>query len=199
MKQRIILVHGFNVADGGKGTTGRLGDLYGKEFNKYEIVEFSTGWRGLLGVRFKNKRRAQQLANIIKPCDILVGHSDGCNLLDQALHELSSFHPAKVNLVYFNPALDRDTALAKIVDRCIVFHTETDNVVWISKWLAFHPWGEMGKKGYKSTKPCLHDSRYLNMSYETLGFHGLGHSGVFKSPLALSACRDYINGVFGLE
>jgi len=190
MKQRVILVHGFNVSDGGRGTTGKLARKM--ESDGFEVHEFSTGWRGLVGVRVSNKRRAQQLAARVKPGDILIGHSDGCNLIDQALHELSSLHPSKVSTVYFNPALDRDTALAPIVTKCLVFHTESDKVVWISKWLAFHPWGEMGMKGYKATKPCLHDSRYENISYESIGHHGLGHSGVFNSPIALQSCYDII-------
>jgi len=154
-------------------------------------------WRdSFKGVRVSNKRRAQQLAAKVKPNDILVGHSDGCNLVDQALHELSSLHPSKVNCIYFNPALDRDTALAPIVNKCLVFHTVSDKVVWISKWLAFHPWGEMGMKGYKETKPCLHDSRYVNISYDAMGYSNLGHSGVFHSPLALQACFDIIQYEF---
>jgi len=195
MKQRVILVHGFNVSDGGRGTTGQLARKLEKD-GRFDVVEFSTGWRGLIGVRVSNKRRAQQLAAKVKPNDILVGHSDGCNLVDQALHELSSLHPSKVNCVYFNPALDRDTALAPIVNKCLVFHTESDKVVWLSKWLAFHPWGAMGMKGYKPVKANLQDNRYVNISYDAMGYSNLGHSGVFHSPIALQACFDIIQYEF---
>jgi len=197
MKQRVILVHGFNVSDGGRGTTGQLSRLMEKT-GLFEVIEFSTGWRGLLGVRISNKRRAQQLASKIKPNDIVIGHSDGCNLADQALHELSSLHPSKVGCVYFNPALDRDTALAPIASKCLVFHTDSDKIVWLSRWLAFHPWGEMGMKGYRATKPCLHDSRYRNISYESIGHNHLGHSGVFHSPLALKSCFDILLEEFAI-
>lgn len=196
MKQRVILVHGFNVSDKGAGTTGRLAELLRKDFNKFEVIEFAPGWRGLLGVRLNNKRLAQQLAQKIQPNDILIGHSDGCNLLDKALHELSSLYPAKVKLVYINPALDRDTALSSIVERCLVFHTESDRVVWLSRFLAFHPWGEMGMKGYKPAKKELFDFRYQNVPFEKLGFHNLGHSGVFKSPIALNSCCEFILDAF---
>jgi len=196
-KQRVILVHGFNVSDGGAGTTGRLAEHYRKD-PRYEVSEFSTGWRGLLGVRVSNKRRAQQLAARIQEGDILIGHSDGCNLIDMAVHEHTSMHPGKVNCVYFNPALDRDTALGKAVSKCIVFHTVSDRIVWLSRWLAFHPWGEMGMCGYKATKPSLHDPRYLNISYESIGHHGLGHSGVFKSPIAVKDIFEIIEDEFHL-
>ena len=36
-------------------------------------------------------------------------------------------------------------------------HNEGDNTVWWSKWLPFHPWGDMGQKGYRGI-----DVRYNN-------------------------------------
>lgn len=190
MKQRVIIIHGFNVRDKGSATTGRLATLL--RFRGYEVLTFSTGWRGLLGVRLGNKRRAQQLAAMVRPGDWLIGHSDGNNLIDQALHELSSLDAGRVNCVYFNPALDKDTALAAIVSRCLVFHTPSDRVVWLSKMLRFHPWGEMGRTGYRAADESLHDPRYTNISYESLGFSDLGHSGVFKKIPSVRACLDQI-------
>jgi len=194
--QRVILVHGFNVKDGGAGTTGRVAAKLREDPRIGEVVEFSTGWRFLLRVRISNNRRAQQLAALAKPDDILIGHSDGCNLIDKAMHELASLHKAKVNCVYINPALDRDTALSAIVSKCLVFHTDSDMIVWISRFLIAHPWGEMGMKGYRAVKQCLHDKRYQNISYEALGHHELGHSGVFKSPIALKDVLEVIEDEF---
>ncbi len=189
--ERVILVHGFNVSDGGAGTTGRAADKFRKR-GGLKVIEFAPGWRGLLGVRFGNKRRAQNLAKIIQPGDLLIGHSDGCNLIDKACHELSSLGPESVHCVYFNPALDRDTALSRIVSKCLVFFTKSDETVWLSKWLPFHAWGEMGRKGYKPSEPSLDDDRYENISFESLNHHGLEHSGVFKSPNALQDCYGRI-------
>lgn len=193
---RVILVHGFNVKDDGAGTTGMAAAEYRKRPG-VEVIEFKPGWRGLLGVRLGNKRRAQNLAKLIQPGDLLIGHSDGCNLIDQACHALASLGRETVDCVYFNPALDRDTALSKIVSKCIVFYTKTDDTVAISKWLAFHPWGEMGKKGYKAKEPSLHDDRYINISFETLGHYDLEHSGVFKRRAALTASLAQIQIEFG--
>ena len=181
--KRAIVVHGFNVRDGGAGTTGQAAIRLREK--GVDVIEFKPGWRGLLGVRLGNKRRAQNLAKLIEPGDLLIGHSDGCNLIDKACHELSSLGSETVDCVYFNAALDRDTALSKIVSKCLVFHTESDNTVRVSKWLALHPWGEMGRKGYKAAHPSLHDKRYINCSYESLGHYDLGHSGIFKRHLAL--------------
>lgn len=178
-------MHGFNVSDDGANTTGQLAILF-RKLKDVEVVEFTPGWRGLLGVRLGNKRRAQNLAKLIRPGDLLVGHSDGCNLLDKACHELSSLGSETVNCIYLNAALDRDTALSKIVSKCLVFHTKSDTTVWVSKWLALHPWGEMGRKGYKAAHPHLHDDRYINVSYESIGHHDLKHSGVFQRMAALN-------------
>lgn len=193
--ERAILVHGFNVRDDGAGTTGRLAKRL-RDQGGIEVVEFQPGWRGLVGVRVSNKRRAQQLAKLIRPDDLLIGHSDGCNLIDMACHELTSFNPSKVKCVYFNPALDRDTALSPIVEKCLVFHTESDRIVWISRHLLFHPWGEMGQKGYKAIRQNLHDDRYRNIAYEALSHHQLGHSGVFHNPIALADCHELIRAHF---
>lgn len=181
---RVILVHGFNVSDDGANTTGKLANLFYKRLG-VRVIEFTPGWRGLLGVRFGNKRRAQNLANLIQPGDLLIGHSDGCNLIDKSCHELSSLGSEAVDCVYFNAALDRDTALSKIVRKCLVFHTKSDTTVWLSKWLALHPWGEMGRKGYKAQHPSQHDDRYINVSYESMGHHDLEHSSIFKRVAAL--------------
>lgn len=188
---RVILVHGFNVKDGGAGTTGRLAKKF-EAMDDVEVVVFAPGWRGLIGVRVSNKRRAQQLAELIRPDDLLIGHSDGCNLIDLACHELSSLGDESVNCVYFNPALDRDTALSRIVRKCLVFHTLSDRVVWISRFLLLHPWGQMGRKGYKAKRKELHDPRYRNRAFEDMGHHGLKHSGVFASPIALNDSLAHI-------
>ena len=189
---RYILVHGFNVKDDGVGTTGQLAAKIRKETPNAEVIEFKPGWRGLWGVRTSNKRRAQQLAKLIKPGDLLIGHSDGCNLIDMACHELNSFHEGKVNCVYFNPALDRDTALSPIVTKCVVFHTKSDRTVWLSKHLPLHRWGEMGQEGYAAQRKELFDDRYINVSYESMGHSDLEHSGVFKRAAALKDCHTRI-------
>lgn len=193
--QRVIIAHGFNVSDNGAGTTARLAAKF-REDPRYEVTEFETGERGFMDVRLKNPRLSQELARLVKDGDIIIGHSDGCNLIDKALHAKDSLHPGRVRCVYLNPALDRDTALSGIVDKCLVFHTESDKVVLVSKYRPFFAWGEMGMKGYRAVRPSLHDPRYRNISYESLGHHQLGHSGVFKSSIALNRVFEEIEDEF---
>lgn len=193
-KQRAIIVHGFNVSDGGKSTTGRLAALMHRN---YTVIRFKTQWkRGLLrdlwSVRHRNEKRAKALASIIRPGDLLIGHSNGCALIDMALHQLASLHPATVKVAYFNPALDKDAPLAANVEKCLLFYTPSDHTVWKAKLLPFHPWGEAGRTGYKAKDESLCDPRYESISYESLGYANLKHSGVFKNYQAAKTCLKQI-------
>ena len=192
--KRVILVHGFNVADGGKQTIGRLKPYIRERWPDAEIVEFTTDWkrglfRDLITVRFRNGKRAKKLASIIREGDLLIGHSNGCALLSRALWDLASLCKCpQVDVAFFNPALDKDTPLAPQVSKCWVFWTPTDETVGVAKKLLFHEWGEMGKTGYVEAQRHKVDSRYTNCNYEEMGFPHLEHSGVFANTEAMREC-----------
>lgn len=189
---RVILVHGFNVRDGGAGTTDGLRPHFARE--GFKVLEFDTGWRFLAGVRFGNAKRARRLARMIQPGDILIGHSDGCNLINLASWHLSGTEqPKPAAAVYLNPALDRDTQLAPQVKSALVFFTPSDWIVRVARWLRWHPWGDMGRVGYIEKNAVYQDGRYHNMSYEHLAIAAPGHSGAFKKPEHLARIMCYIN------
>lgn len=188
--RRAILVHGFNVSDMGSGTTDKLRPFL--EGLGLDVIEFDTGWRGLLMVRFGNRKRGNKLASLIRPGDVLIGHSDGCNLINMACWELASMdRKPKVACVYLNPALDKDTPLAPQVQSALVMHSKSDRVVWISRFLAFHRWGEMGRVGYCEDQSRI-DKRYENCPYESIGIESPGHSGAFRSQKSLDALQSKI-------
>ena len=188
---RVILVHGFNVKDGGKGTTDGLRPYF--EAKGFTVLEFDTGWRFLAGVRFGNGKRARRLARMIRPGDILVGHSDGCNLINLASWHQSGAKGKPVACIYLNPALDRDTQLAPQVSAALVFYTRTDKIVAVANWLRFHPWGDMGRVGYIEKNQVYLDGRYHNIEYEHIGIEKAGHSGAFKKPQHLARIFNYID------
>jgi len=184
---RVLLVHGFNVRDGGKGSTDGLRSHF--EGEGFAVAEFDTGWRFLAGVRWGNAKRARRLARMIRPGDLLVGHSDGCNIINLASWHLSGSSLKKpVAVIYLNPALDRDTQLAPQIVGALVFATRSDRIVQIASWLRWHPWGDMGRVGYRDA-PVYQDPRYRNTFYEHLGIKKAGHSGAFKRP-------DYLRRIF---
>ncbi len=180
LARRVILCHGFNVRDNGAGTIDQL--IPHLTDRGCEVVQFDTGWRGLLGVRYGDAKRAAKLASIVRPGDVLIGHSDGCNVINQAGWLLADNETRKpFAVVYCNPALDSDTPLAPQVKGALVFFTSSDRIVWFSRVLLGHPWGEMGRTGYRAKEEVTNDGRYHNVSYEHLGIDSPGHSGAFKS------------------
>lgn len=177
-KKRAILEHGYNVRDGGASSIDRI--IPALKLLGYEVIETNRGWRGLLDVRFNSRKRVEKLAALIRQGDLLIGHSDGCNLINRATQHLSGLGGGRVNVIYFNPALDVDTPLAGVVDRALVFHTPSDWLVGLASLLWFHDWGSMGRDGFTPRTALEDDPRYLSVAYEQIGIHRPGHSGVFK-------------------
>ncbi len=149
-----FLVHGFNVRDDGKGTTDCLGTTLKR--NSFNPVQFDYGWIGLLGARVFSHNIAKILASISQEDDIAIGHSNGCNIINQALNYGAKFK----RVLYISPALDKRTVLHPNVERVIVLHTRKDWIVQLAALLPFHPWGNMGRVGYQGT-----DKRYENIDW----------------------------------
>jgi len=192
-KKRVILVHGFNVRDKGADTIDRLRPYF--EDRGYEVIEAIEGFRFLIGVRLFNGRRAKKLASMIQPGDVLIGHSDGCNIITMAcklLAKRGGFPHMSLPCVFYNPALDKDTWQHATVKKVLVFHTRSDKPVLFSKFLPFHNWGEQGRIGYFGPQWYLHK----NVEYDRLGFPGLEHSYIFSKPLAMfSTVAEFDNWI----
>lgn len=166
----VHLVHGFNVRDGGKGSIAKLAPAFTSA--DFEVVTFAYGWLFLARVRFGTSKLARKLAASVRPGDIGVGHSNGCNLLNEAAWLGAPF----AHLVYINPALDSDAALAPQVKSLDVWHSPSDAAVRVARVLWFHPWGDMGAVGYQG-RP---DSRIRSFNKERdFAVSSSGHSDVF--------------------
>jgi hypothetical protein len=174
--QLVILVHGFNVRDGGKRTIGRLRRFF--EDRGCEVVDYRYGWVGILGAIFGLEKQSRQLTALCRSGCIVVAHSHGCNVAHEAV-----WHYAPIRrMCYISPALDRDAALPPRertrLERVDVWHSEVDGPVRWSRRLPWNRWGEMGATGYIGG-----DKRYLNFDRVDIGggeFGGLKHSGVFQ-------------------
>lgn len=177
----VILIHGFNVTDGGAGTVRRLKPFY--QMRGANVTSLRYGWFGLLRARFCNEEVSENLARLITRSAktysqiIVVGHSNGC-----AIAHLASFKCSEQihRFVYINPALKLDYAPAQNVKGIDVWHNAEDNAVLWAKLLFWRakerPWGLMGRTGYKGN-----DSRFVN--FDTANDFSLkvkGHSAVFK-------------------
>lgn len=172
MRKHAVLVHGFNVSDGGKETIATL-EPYLRDYN---LQSANYGHFGLLGVRMYNKSIAKMLTGMVVPGSIGIGHSNGCAILARAC-DLGA--PIK-KLILINPALDRDWKFCDSLEEIIVLHNIHDHVVTKSKWLFNHPWGELGRTGYEGDDP-----RVINV--ETYAEYGVeGHSGFFEKPWCIT-------------
>jgi len=190
--KRIVLLHGFNVWDGGKKTTGRLVEGLREVC---PVVEFPTGLRLLLGQRLGSSRRARELAAFIEPGDFLIGHSDGCNVIDEALWVLAdSIYGERGNVfaAYLNPALDKGTPLSPVAGKVFVYATDSDKTVWWSKFRPSSKWGQMGKVGYIQEDLLKFEPRYTTTFYNSLGIVNPKHSGVFHSAENLALITEDI-------
>ena len=196
----VILIHGFNVWDGGRATVGRLAPF----FNARGIPHFAVnyGHFGLLETRLKNIRVAKRVALACRAAAnqkvIVVGHSNGCAIAHLAASEFG----AKIDkAVYINPALKKDMPLPDSVPELDVWYSPSDRPVRLARWLLpsrMRPWGEMGATGYQGVE----DSRITNFNkQENYRVQSSEHSDVFtlsKLPffgsLIARAASDILKG-----
>ncbi len=172
-----ILVHGFNVRDKGEKTIDKLKPFLIEE--GYYIIEFDYDWTGVLRVRLYNNSLAMAICSVSKhfsDCWVVAfGHSNGCSIIHKAAHKGAFFN----EVVYINPALDKDAPLASQIKTAHVWHSISDKPVRIARWFIKHSWGEMGATGYVGN-----DKRYKNYDKENgLRFiiSSNSHSDIFET------------------
>ncbi len=178
---QVILVHGFNVWDGGRDTVGKLHGFF--TALGVPCVLLNYGHFGLLDTRFKNDAVARRLRDTAHSAAIAgyqvvaIGHSNGAAII----HRATTAYAARIDrAVYINPALQRDLAPGLQVKRVDVWHSPSDTQVQWAKLLPVidaRPWGEMGATGYRGA-----DARMVNLNKETnFAVKSREHSDVFDS------------------
>tara|TARA_B100000683_G_scaffold220528_1_gene217458 strand:- start:519 stop:1004 length:486 start_codon:yes stop_codon:yes gene_type:complete len=120
--------------------------------------------------RFGNMGLSQAIGDMMDEGDAFVAHSNGCDLV----RRLSWMDVPPFSAVLINPALDRDTDFGPRLNQALVMYNRCDWAVWLARWLIMHPWGAMGRKGYKGNDPRIDNLDCWPMAK--------GHSGVFRRP-----------------
>lgn len=166
---KIVLIHGFNVKDGGAETVDRLEPHLTALGHTIEKDEADYGFFSLWMVRFRKHSAVLRIVNALSSADAVVAHSNGANYAIKALR-LILFNKLKV--VFLSPALNRKTKIPEAVEHLHVFHTRSDWIVWLSGFLWFHPWGRMGQRGYKGNNPNVTNMDFTDVIK--------GHSDWFK-------------------
>ena len=173
---KIVLVHGFNVRDGGKRTVDQLAPLIRNAGYSVDLDEGDYGFFNIWMVRFRKSKTRQRvlhrLAKAFEMADVIITHSNGANFATQALDLMEHEYNNKKLVIHISPALDRDTEIPNAVQHQLVMYTPHDKAVRLSSWLLFHPWGRMGAKGYSGN-----DNRNTNLEVEAVK----GHSSWFKA------------------
>lgn len=194
MSTLAILVHGFNVWDGGRATVGKLRPFLAQQGIPYVMINY--GWLGLLGTRLQNRRIAKRVAAAVDAGHkagyrvVVVGHSNGCAIT----HLAACDYGAAIDLaVYINPALGSGCTPCSRVKALHVWYSPSDWPVRLAK-LLWHckarPWGAMGATGYKGT-----DARVTNYNKE-IGYPVSSHE---HSDMFAPQCVPYFGPVLARE
>lgn len=180
MNPQILLIHGFNVWDGGKATVGELRGYFAARDMPYHILKY--GHFGLWDARTKNDNVARQVADFVtraKEPVVCIGHSNGCAIIYLAITKYNA-HPA--HCVFINPALEADALEQPLPISFDIWHSPSDKPVKWARFLPktqFRPWGDMGAVGATNGKP---DSRIVNYNKETdYPVSSNEHSDVFRT------------------
>lgn len=179
---KTVLVHGFNIRDGGENTIDKFAPELRKLGYTVDIDEADYGHWNLFAIYFGGKRGVvRRLMAAFWDADLIITHSNGASFANKALRRMGPRHDGKRLLVHFSPALKRKTPIPFAVDHQFVYHTRGDWVVRMASYLPFLPWGRMGAFGYKGKGPITN----IDRSDEVVG-----HSNWFKGANAVNYPRD---------
>lgn len=149
MSKLCLLVHGFNVKDGGKGTIGRLLPFF--TARGWDTVLFKMGFINLVEIYTENNKYAKRLAESAVNAKrlgqrvVAVGHSNGCAVIHLAVTK----YAAPIDSVtYINPALDNTLKPAEQVKKWSVWYSPSDWPVKLARFMPRSIWGQMGATGY---------------------------------------------------
>jgi hypothetical protein len=157
---KVVLIHGFNVKDGGAKTVDRLApylEQYGYQVDKDEA---DYGYLSLFAVRLKKHKAILRIVKAMRTADVVIAHSNGANYVLKALKFITE---NKIRVVFLSPAANRKAKFAESASRVDVFYSRTDFWVWLSGFLLFHPWGRMGQRGPKTNDPRVFAHNYSDM------------------------------------
>jgi len=173
---RFVIVHGFNVRDGGRNTTDQLIPYIRAGGHDVDEDEGDYGYFNIWMIRmFKAYRKSRvlyRLAKAFETADVILDHSNGGNFTTQALDMMGPDYNNKILVIHISPALNYKTQIPGAVRRQLVLHTKHDFWVKLATFIPFkHPWGRMGAVGYQGN-----DNRNTNVKDNRIP----GHSAWFN-------------------
>ncbi len=182
-KTIVILIHGFNIKDGGKSTVDKLLPY----LQDYLTHQFDYGWIDFFRTDSLNKKLVPILAEVYNGYKelgykvVVVGHSNGC-----AIANLAAEHCQISNddcFIYINPALST-LAYPTQICKTYVLWSEYDQPTRLYKWVEkaipvikskWRPWGDMAARGYTGKLKCM-----VNINLNALYFSNTGNYIMFQ-------------------
>jgi hypothetical protein len=188
---RIHLIHGIHTTPGKATISGLAVYLQGPV---YDVVLPNYGYILAAETRRLNPMVVSMLLPYIEGGDVLVGHSNGCEIIYSMLDDLINAGRIPRGLVFINAALDAKITIPEGIEWFDVYSNKGDTiteVAAIASWLGTAPrtWGEMGHSGYEGNDP-----RGKNIYCDTTPNMPIvvGHSEI-GNPTNLPAWGKYIN------
>ena len=150
---KIVLVHGFNVKDGGRNTVDKLipfirsaGHVVDKDEGDYGFFNI---WMIRLFKSYLKSRVLYRLARAFETADVIITHSNGAHFTTQALDMMGAEYNNTKVVIHISPALNAKTPIPNAVKGMRILYTKHDFWVKLSSFIPWHPWGRMGAVGYK--------------------------------------------------
>lgn len=171
---RVILIHGWRVRDGGRGSIGTLADPLRDLGHEVHCVSYGyvlAPW----STRMRSRVFAKLLSTQVRPGDVLVGHSNGARVAWEASYYSRDLGP----MVWLNPALDAYMTPARSVPRCLVVYNRRDVATRLARLVPGSPWGSMGTVGYRPHDGLIDGS---DVRMDVLE-RGIGHSPYRRDPI----------------
>ncbi len=191
---RIVLVHGFNVRDGGERTVDQLAPLIIHEGYQVDKDEADYGYFSIWMIRlFRSRTRARmlyRLAEAFKRADVIITHSNGGYFTSEALDMLPAEYNGTKVVIHISPAMNRDTPIPLAVKAQLVLFTKHDGWVRLSSYIPFFPWGRMGARGYSGE-----DNRNENQADHSIPGHSDWFAPQFRRQ-TWSHCKWFITRHF---
>ena len=140
MKPRITIVHGIHTNDNEVWMDYLVARF---QHHGWDARKWTYGYALALTTRWQNPGRAKTLAAMIRPGEVVLGHSNGGCLAWMAAELGAPIGGA----ILLNPALDADKVMAPQVPWVNLYTNKYDEAVpWAGLFIG-HPWGAQGRDG----------------------------------------------------
>lgn len=167
MFRKITIVHGIHTNDT-DGWMYYIRDRFTEA--GWDARVWTYGNVNALTTRLFNPGRADNLAAILEPGEVVLGHSNGCTLTYMASQKVPLG-----GAILLNPALDRDKVVAPPCPWINLYKNKFDVAVKLAGFIPKHPWGPQGREGL-----LIDDSRYYTVETSEEYPFAIGHSGILE-------------------